>query len=62
VNRDRRTSSAALRLERTCPVPACVAGIVWDDDGPIGECPICSGSGKVPLSVWVRFTFEQAKK
>ncbi len=46
---------------KACPVPTCIAGIVWTDDGPVGECPICKGTGLVPLSVWMRYTFHVAK-
>jgi len=39
----------------------CVGGVTWNDDGPIGLCPLCKGLGVVPLSVWLRFTFDVAK-
>ena len=58
----KRTSSASLRLEKLCPLASCVGGIVWDDDGPAGECPVCGGTGVVSLSRWMWFTFSEAKK
>jgi hypothetical protein len=39
-----------------------VAGILWDDDGPISKCPVCDGDGVVSLGVWVKYTLGEAKR
>lgn len=57
----RKLSDSQALKPKVCPVPMCVGGIVWNDEAPIGECPICKGAGIVPLSIWLRYTFNVAK-
>lgn len=49
-------------LPKPCPVPSCIGGVLWDDDGPIGRCPVCEGDGVVSLGAWLKYTFGEAKR
>ncbi|MFI4978536.1 MAG: hypothetical protein ACHQC8_07685 [Solirubrobacterales bacterium] len=58
---ERKKSSGELRLSQPCPVGVCIGGIAWNDAGPVGPCPLCKGLGVVPLSVWIKYTFDVAR-